>query len=255
MGGRVLRPDGTLWLNLGDSYARAHGPGVRQAKGGTPAYPDHVKRGSSDDHVGRGDRPGTRAAAADLKEKDLVGIPWRVALALQADGWYLRTDIIWNKPNAMPESVRDRPTRSHEYLFLLTQSPSYHYDADAIAEEGAEPDRQRSDRIGGANGHTVRHSLGGIMGATAMRNARTVWTLPSQPYAGAHFAVFPQALPERCIKAGCPPGGVVLDPFAGSGTTGLVAQRLGRQAVLIDVSMEYLGQVMVRNAQKPLGLL
>jgi len=237
---RVLRSDGTVWLNLGDSYA---------SSGGERAY------GSSDNGTGRG--PGTRrhdVPASGLKPKDLVGIPWRVAFALQADGWYLRSDIIWAKPNPMPESVTDRPTKSHEYLFLLTKSPRYYFDADAVREVGIDPDRQRSDRIGGTNGHTVRHSPGGVMGASQSRNIRSVWTIATQPYPGAHFATFPRALVEPCIKAGCPQGGIVLDPFAGSGTTGMVAQSLSRRAVLIDLNGEYLEQVMDRNRDIPLGL-
>jgi DNA modification methylase len=190
----------------------------------------------------------------NLKPKDLVGIPWRVAFALQADGWYLRSDIIWAKPNPMPESVTDRPTKAHEYLFLLSKSPRYYYDADAVRESYSGPMYDGRDNGAILNGD--RADRGKTIGMTnpAGRNLRSVWTIATQPYPGAHFATFPQALVEPCIKAGSPEGGVVLDPFAGSGTTGLVAQRLSRRAVLIDLNGEYLEQVMDRNRDIPLGL-
>jgi DNA modification methylase len=189
---RVLRADGVLWLNLGDSYAREPAKGQKFAGG---------KLVGADTN---GSRAGMRGPTIPdgLKSKDLVGIPWMVAFALRADGWYLRSDIIWAKPNPMPESVTDRPTKSHEYLFLLTKNQTYYYDAAAIAEPGAEPERERLDRIGGANGHTVRHSEGGMMGASATRNARSVWTIATQPYAQAHFATMPEELARRCILAG-----------------------------------------------------
>jgi DNA modification methylase len=159
---------------------------------------------------------------------------------LQADGWYLRSDIIWAKPNPMPESVTDRPTKSHEYLFLLSKAERYFYDADAIAEPGAEPDRTRSDRFGGAswNGRQ-QHSEGGVSNGHATRNARTVWTIATQPYPEAHFATFPEELPRRCILAGCPVGGTVLDPFGGSGTTPAVAIGNGRRAIICELNPEY----------------
>ena len=233
---RVLMDDGTLWLNLGDSYYnyrpgsyddnRGHSFGASREDGkrGMPSDPSTNKRGT---------------VINGLKEKDLIGIPWRVAFALQADGWYLRSDIIWHKPNPMPESVTDRPTKAHEYVFLLTKSARYYYDAAAIAEEGVDPNRQRNDRIGGANGHTVRHSVGGVMGATVKRNARTVWAITTQPFSGAHFATMPPELAERCIRAGSQRGDAVLDPFGGAGTTGLVADRLGRYATLIELNPAY----------------
>ena len=191
---RVLREDGTLWLNVGDSYA---------SSGGERTY------WSSDGGTGRG--PGTKrhdVPTSGLKPKDLVGIPWRVAFALQADGWYLRSDIIWNKPNPMPESVTDRPTKSHEYLFLLTKRPTYYYDADAVRESFAD------DRMGrdGGTAPSQRNRGGRTDGLTKPsgidpslnggRNCRSVWTITTQPYPDAHFATFPEALPERCIKAG-----------------------------------------------------
>jgi DNA modification methylase len=171
---RVLRADGTLWLNLGDSYAAQRGGTTMPAEtlaGGKGGFTDDGGRVNRDRHDGYS--PTRNASAIGLKHKDLVGIPWRVAFALQADGWYLRSDIIWSKPNPMPESVTDRPTKAHEYLFLLTKSPRYYFDADAVREAGDEPDRVRRDRIGGANGHTVRHSEGGIMGQVATRNLRS----------------------------------------------------------------------------------
>lgn len=250
---RVLRADGTIWLNLGDSYAA----------GGSGGYSDKstLSGFTSPDTKGRvmNDAPMQRRAPDGLKPKDLVGIPWRVAFALQADGWYLRSDIIWAKPNPMPESVTDRPTKSHEYLFLLAKSQRYYFDADAVREaaEHREWRDDRSNAITAYPGSPNRYSDGpsGYPTNPAGRNIRSVWTIATQPYPGAHFATFPPKLVEPCIKAGCPEGGVVLDPFAGSGTTGMVAAALGRRAVLIDLSMDYLGQLMERNAQKPLGLL
>jgi DNA modification methylase len=331
---RVLRSDGTVWLNLGDSYV----------SGGAGSW------GSSDKStLTTGSRNGAWAPGktvgktpprelAGLKPKDLVGIPWRVAFALQADGWYLRSDIIWAKPNPMPESVTDRPTKAHEYLFLLSKSPRYYYDADAVREPNSNPDlaEQPHDWRNRPGNGEWPSGTGGRMGSvTSGRNLRSVWTIATQPYPGAHFATFPQALVEPCIKAGTsekgvcpecgapwerveermhdtasystpdsvsrtPPGkkahralgrsyrtamaahppkttgwqptcihqdphgtyqpslapvpATVLDPFAGSGTTGLVAQRLSRRAVLIDLNADYLGQVMERNRDIPLGL-
>jgi len=239
---RVLRSDGTVWLNLGDSYAQSANTE------GTASFQGSPKRvGAMNGH--------TRAIPFGLKPKDLVGIPWRVAFALQADGWYLRSDIIWAKPNPMPESVTDRPTKAHEYVFLLSKSARYFYDADAVRE----PSLRAGDTPGGDNGRGVGEF--GVMPhapfngpVPANRNLRSVWNIATQPYPGTHFATFPRALVEPCIKAGCPTLGTVLDPFAGSGTTGLVAQSLSRRAVLIDLSAEYLEQIMDRNAQKPLGL-
>lgn len=250
---RVLRRDGTLWLNLGDSYAG----GDR-----TTGRNDAVRQGKQ---TGGGFEAGPRTklgAITGLKPKDLVGIPWRVAFALQADGWYLRSDIIWSKPNPMPESVTDRPTKAHEYLFLLSKSASYHYDADAIREpwtddrQGWSGDtRDRDELVRRRHDATFRQD-GGLTQkpTTSGRNRRSVWTIATKPYPGAHFATFPEALVEPCILAGCPEGGVVLDPFAGTGTVGAVAQRLSRRAVLIDLNPDYLRQLMVRNQQAPLGL-
>lgn len=300
---RVLRDDGTLWLNMGDSYARdpakggaGDGSNGKQEYNSAAQSARRIRSGSSDGTVGRGDRAAVRNGSAALKPKDLVGVPWRLAFALQADGWYLRSDIVWAKPNPMPESVTDRPTKAHEYVFLLSRGPQYFYDADAVREAGSGQD------LGGRNGSGC--------------NLRSVWTIPTEPYHGAHFATFPRRLVEPCVKAGtskrgvCPECGApwtreverertstgdwtakdrralgiagavrhgtttttttgwrascshggepvpatVLDPFAGTGTTLLVAQALERRALGIDINPEYLHQALSRNAQVPLGL-
>jgi DNA modification methylase len=237
---RVLRDDGTLWLNLGDSYAGApvgsfNGGGFKDAS---------AKSGGRDlSGVAQSGRL-NKLAASGLKAKDLVGIPWRVAFALQADGWYLRSDIIWSKPNPMPESVTDRPTKAHEYVFLLSKSERYAYDADAIKEPATDTGREngrdgrREDPRARPPGSNPR-TLARIDFTERGRNARSVWTVATQPYRGAHFATMPPELARRCILAGCPVGGTVLDPFGGAGTTGLVADRLGRDAVLVELNPEY----------------
>ncbi len=237
---RVLRDDGTLWLNLGDSYARDAAKGQhRPGDSGKQAY--IYDRGN-----------GRASATADmeacgLKPKDLVGIPWRVAFALQADGWYLRSDIIWAKPNPMPESVTDRPTKAHEYLFLLTKSARYYYDAAAIKEPGTgrAPGNKGPHKYAEAyessesEHHRTAAGLEKVRSGYEWRNARSVWTITSQPFPGAHFAVMPPKLVEPCIKAGCPAGGTVLDPFLGAGTVAYVARDLGSKAVGIELSADY----------------
>ena len=250
---RVLRKDGTVWLNLGDSYATGAGSVGDRPGGGR----------QGDNWKGAMTSP-NRMPLPGLKPKDLVGVPWRVAFALQADGWYLRSDIVWAKPNPMPESVTDRPTKAHEYVFLLSKSPRYYYDADAVREAPAESVVARAAYMVGGTKRDPRPTDHGSpdMGtrksfadyASSGRNLRSVWNIATEPYPGAHFATFPRALVEPCIKAGSPSGGVVLDPFAGSGTTGLVAQSLSRRAVLIDLSADYLTQLMDRNRDIPLGL-
>lgn len=243
---RVLRDDGTLWLNLGDSYWTAKGASM----GADPKQ--GARRGWS--------RPQDRPPPDGLKPKDLIGIPWRVAFALQEDGWYLRSDIIWHKPNPMPESVTDRPTSAHEHIFLLTKSPRYFYDADAIREPH-ETGERKGDRRSYSPGSSSSHRLdGGHEAQTgsfaglplneAGRNARNVWTIATRPYSEAHFATFPPDLAERCIKAGCPVGGTVLDPFGGAGTTGLVADRLQRNAVLIELNPAYAEMARARIASE-----
>jgi len=250
--GRVLRDDGTLWLNLGDSYA---GSGTYQNS--RPGNPINNSRASN--RNGCGSVPG-------LKPKDLCGIPWRLAFALQADGWYLRSDIIWHKPNPMPESVTDRPTKSHEYIFLLTKSSRYFWDAEAIREPLSEVSLQQieyfkkngarneqSDKVfdvsrrdsGGALNTKGCGSRGSAMDL-AGRNKRSVWTIPTQPYADAHFATFPEELPKLCILAGSKLDDTVLDPFAGSGTTGKVAIELGRRAILIELNPDYCEMIRTR---------
>ena len=222
---RVLRKDGTLWLNLGDSYASASACDRRSIVG----------NGSPDENCKRPNR-----LSGTLKEKDLVGIPWRVAFALQADGWWLRSDIIWAKPNPMPESVTDRPTKSHEYLFLLTKSANYFYDAEAIkepAEKTGTPGHLQGGN--GARAGTREGLRGTRWEQSAGRNKRSVWTVATAPYPEAHFATYPPDLIKPCIMAGSRPGDMVLDPFAGSGTTGVVALELGRKAILIELNPKY----------------
>ncbi len=249
---RVLRDDGTLWLNLGDSYANDGKWGGHT--GGKHASVLHASP------IGRNKR------YTGLKPKDLIGIPWRMAFALQDAGWWLRCDIIWNKPNPMPESVRDRPTKSHEYVFLLTKSQKYFYDADAIKEPGvyAGPNgRSKSPHAQGfarrdkveervrqdkQRGHGRRHAgfnerwdkMTTEEQCAVMRNKRSVWTLAAFPTPEAHFATFPLELPEICLKAGCPAGGIVLDPFAGAGTTGLACLKNDRQFIGIELNPEYI---------------
>jgi DNA modification methylase len=274
---RVLRSDGTAWLNLGDSYSGS-------GKGGNPdAGKQATNKGSQTVGVlyGKTGETARQAAVTNVSRrltselgyppKQLMGIPWRVAFALQADGWYLRQDIIWSKPNPMPESVRDRCTKAHEYLFLLSKSARYHYDAEAIAEKSvyqsptadAPVSAGYSEGSGRFDGN--RHRSGGFIrrsatkqdldperkrngsdgtaasfrAITETRNKRSVWEIPTAPYADAHFATFPPGLIEPCILAGCPKGGTVLDPFGGAGTTGMVADRLERNAILIELNPAY----------------
>jgi DNA modification methylase len=229
---KVLRDDGTLWLNLGDSYARTGGTDRKVS--------ETALVGSTRNTLQQIQNRTTTAAQFGAKEKDLLGIPWRVAFALQADGWYLRSDIVWHKPNPMPESVTDRPTKAHEYVFLLTKSARYLYDAAAIAEPSVEPDRVRLNRVGEAS-HEERgqHSVGGLFIGAQTRNARSVWSITTRPFKGAHFATMPPELAQRCILAGSRMGDTVLDPFGGAGTTGLVADRLGRDAVLVELNPTY----------------
>ncbi len=204
---RVLRDDGTLWLNLGDSYAGS-------AVGGNDGVPNEWQRPS---------RAAKAAISKAGRPKDLVGIPWRVAFALQADGWYLRQDIIWHKPNPMPEGVTDRCTKAHEYIFLMTKSARYFYDVEAVKEH--------SDQTG-------------------TRNRRSVWTVTIKPYKGAHFATFPPDLIEPCVLAGSASGDTVLDPFNGAGTTGVVAIQHGRRYIGIELNPDYLEMARKRIQDK-----
>jgi DNA modification methylase len=224
---RVLADDGTLWLNLGDSYA------------------GNNSRASNNGRAGFGtEREGVFTKTGEgLKTKDLVGIPWRVAFALQARGWYLRSEIIWHKPNPMPESVTDRPTKSHEHIFLLSKSAKYFYDHEAIKEPAiwANDSRNGSGRntYDGKRAENDGFIQQSFVTVNDTRNKRDVWTVPVQPYAGAHFAVYPPALIEPCVLAGSREGDTILDPFSGSGTTGVVALRNGRNYVGTELNPEY----------------
>ena len=255
----VLEDDGTLWLNIGDSYAR-NGGGVESKmntvhKMGVGQKATYLAGGmQSINKVPKG-----------LKEKDLIGIPWMLAFALRADGWYLRQDIIWHKPNPMPESVQDRCTKAHEYIFLMSKSQKYHYDAEAMKEEatsgatGAAASFKRTDSkrelaIPGQGVGTHRPDRDDES-YNETRNKRSVWTVPVKPYAGAHFAVFPSDLIEPCILAGAPVGGIVLDPFMGSGTTAQVAQNLGRQYLGCELNPEYEALQNKRLSQMSLSLV
>jgi DNA modification methylase len=277
---RVLRKDGILWLNIGDCYAGGYGF--------APDAPCNVARANGERwgalnpakmarHEAKEKPKHATKVPPGLKPKDLVGMPWRVAFALQADGWWLRSEIIWHKPNPMPESVTDRPTKAHEQVFLFAKSVRYYYDADAVREpahsawdpddakspdgwathEGSHGTYHREGREKGKSGNKARkppsargvpvdtdgRSSGAVAGSVpwegTSRNLRSVWTIATEPFPGAHFATYPTKLVEPCIKAGCPAGGTVLDPFGGAGTTGLVADRLGRNAILIELNPEY----------------
>lgn len=274
---RVLRDDGTLWLNIGDSYNN------------NPSTSEMLRsdqgNGSGAFRVGDQKHTTARRRVANcaqplidmgIKKKDLIGIPWMLAFALRADGWFLRQDIIWSKPNPMPESVKDRCTKAHEYLFLLSKGPRYYYDSEAIAEPLAPASIERltqvnlenqpgSDRVPGKTNGPMKavskyreadgslkagfETKGGTsgdldgtllrMGEKGTRNKRSVWEVATQPFSEAHFATFPPALISPCILAGCPEGGTVLDPFGGAGTTGLVANGLGRNSIMIELNPEY----------------
>ena len=247
---RVLKKEGTVWLNLGDSYANNGVSDSSKVGGFTGDRIRAGKKGIMDS------RP--RTIPLGLKPKDLVGIPWRVAFALQADGWYLRSDIIWHKPNPMPESVTDRPTKSHEYIFLLTKSAKYYFDQEAVREphlwagRDKRADGQRHESKGLCE--TGNYATNAVCYHPNGRNVRTVWTIPTQPTPEAHFATFPEALIVPCIKAGCPEGGIVLDPFGGSGTTAIVAKKLQRKSILIELNPEYI-KIAEKRIEKECGLL
>lgn len=239
---RALANDGTLWLNLGDSYAS-------NSKWGGSAGGKHVTALHGDSKVGRGKR------TTGLPDKNLIGIPWRVAFALQDDGWTLRNSIIWAKPNAMPESVTDRLSTRHENVFMFSKSRRYWFDLDPIREPHmSDPSRAGANAL---RGQKAMRAVGPNSGAYSDdgRNPGDVWTIATQPYPGAHFAVMPSALAERCILAGCKPGGTVLDPFSGSGTTGMAAAKHGRRYVGIDLNADYLDlSLRTRLAQPGLDL-
>ena len=227
----VLEDDGTLWLNIGDSYYN-YRPGKGQA------LVQQTVSNNSQDLPQVCARRGNKLNG--FKEKDLIGIPWMLAFALRADGWYLRQDIIWHKPNPMPESVQDRCTKAHEYIFLLSKSQKYYYDHDSI-KDPVKQDWGTRDRTDGKyhNEGSGLQPHGGLEKSYEMANKRSVWTVNTKPYAGAHFAVFPTELIEPCIMAGAPVGGIVLDPFMGSGTTAQVAQHLGRQYLGCELNPAY----------------
>ena len=257
---RVLRQDGTLWLNVGDSYATR--------SGNQPPMNTRNKHGHT-----------AKSVPVGFKQKDLLGIPWMLAFALRADGWYLRQDIIWNKTNCMPESVKDRCTKSHEYIFLLSKSPHYYFDAEAISEPIAGSSTKRylqnieaqkgSDRQPGKSNGPMKAALprfggekygesgkkefktkdGGVYVPTLRRNKRDVWNISTAHFDGGHFAVFPEKLVQPCILAGSRPGGTVLDPFCGSGTTGVVAVREGRSFIGIEINQEYSEMSLSRIAE------
>ena len=232
---RLLSPDGTLWINLGDSYSHG-GHGARDR--------DRWPKQARNDH-----HPVHGKTETGLKPKNLVGIPWRVALALQADGWYLRSDIIWHKPNAMPEpAMTNRPTKAHEYIFLLSRSPKYYYDADAIKERASADTHAKCAEPGKGIKQNTSFAAA-VKDAVEFRNKRSVWTVATQPYPEAHFATFPEDLVRPCILAGCSQGGTVLDPFAGSGTTLLVARAAGCNAIGIELNPEYVKLIEKRLAQ------
>lgn len=270
---RVLRDDGTLWLNLGDNYSSNAGKRKSEDARGPKQC---TNRGSCD--------LGSRTVHG-LRSKNIVGVPWRVAFALQSDGWFLRSDIIWHKANPMPESVTDRPTKAHEYIFLLTKRPKYFYDADAIKEPvsggaharkaNGKNSRMVLERAAGREHSKLHPSRSNIPGVTPKsaapgsgikanesfhaacvdlvkeRNKRSVWTVATSPYKGAHFATFPPALIKPCILAGSRIGDTILDPFAGSGTTGKVALDLGRKAILIELNSEYISLIRQRTFITP----
>lgn len=253
---RVLKPTGTCWFNLDDTYS---GTG-----GGGPTSSSSTLRGNG--HVGGGPKaksltPVTGRAVSDRPVKNLLGLPWRLAFALQDDGWILRSEVVWAKRNTMPESATDRPSRTHEQIFLLTRSPRYDYDADAIREQSDPEQEAHNQRYAKEyEAHTRKVPTRGQPGnvnsvgihsrpGKGGRNARSVWTISNTPSRHEHYASFPVEIPRRCIAAGCPEGGVVLDPFSGTGTTGEAARRLGRRYIGIDTHLPYLDIQADRFAQ------
>jgi DNA modification methylase len=257
-----LKDTATIWWNVGDSYSNhkdCKSIGQTLAKGTTREKAHEIKKGKS--HT----RDSKLLKASGLKDKDLMMIPNRVAIALQAAGWYIRSEIIWHKPNPMPESVRDRPTQCHEKIWLITKSKKYYYDADAVREPCQDETIRRmtlgnKGKVGNNKNSTgwkqLNHYWGSeqsVKDANKGRNRRNVWTITTKPFKDAHFATFPKDLIEPCIKAGSPEGGVVLDPFGGSGTTGIVAQSLNRQAILIELNKDYIN-IAKKRINKELGM-
>lgn len=238
---RVLSDDGTLWLNLGDSYA------------GNVSFPSDGRAGFGQDRRGLRNR-----MPEGLKSKDLIGVPWQVAFALQKRGWYLRSEIIWHKPNPMPESVKDRPTKSHETIFLLSKQERYFYDAEAIKEPAVSKDDRRNgsgrQTYNGKRAENDGKLQQSFVTVTDTRNKRSVWTVPTKGYKGAHFATYPPALIEPCVLAGSEIGDTVLDPFSGSGTTGEVALRFGRNYLGCELNPEY-AEISRSRIESAIGLL
>jgi DNA modification methylase len=273
---RVLRPDGTAWVNIGDSYAGSWGAEGRTTNHGNAGYNTHMQHSSIINHPKRARKTTSDPRGYGLKQKDMMGIPWRLAFALQDDGWYLRQDIIWHKPNPMPESIKDRCTKAHEYLFLLSKGPRYYFDQAAIREPAAASSVERwsqdvvsqggSSRqagktngpmkaVGGSrrnsfardtkytfgqHGQTGQHRVGrSDIDYDETRNKRSVWSVATASFKGAHFATFPPDLIRPCVIAGAPRGGLVLDPFGGAGTTSLVSMQEGRRSIICELNPEY----------------
>lgn len=247
---RVLKRSGTIWVNMGDSYYSSNGMHTGRNDAGQRTFSGGVING--------GENIKFKAKSDNLKPKDLIGIPWMLAFALRSDGWYLRRDIIWNKTNAMPEPVTDRPVKSHEYIFLLSKSQDYWYDADAVREPYSEPMKRWGGAELTANGQSEWDSGTGqelyrdqnMRPNPNGRNCRDVWNIPTVPFPGAHFAAYPPELVKRCVLAGCPEGGIVLDPFAGSGTTVATAIGLGRDGIGLDLSYKYLSELAQDRLKK-----
>lgn len=249
---RVLRADGTAWVNMGDSYAGSWGAQGRPQGEGQMSGRSVTSARQINEHPRFKSGTGVRGREMGMKSKDLMGMPWRLAFALQDDGWYLRQDIIWAKPNPMPESVRDRCTKAHEYIFLLSKSKKYYFDQAAVAEDAIEPrgpgNLSPIESLPGersTENSNIRGSLHKI-GPRLTRNKRSIWTVATHSFRGAHFATFPPELIRPCIQAGAPRGGIVLDPFGGAGTTGIVAMQEGRQSILCELNPEYAAMASAR---------
>lgn len=274
---RVIKPDGTLWVNIGDSYAGS--------MKGAAACPDNAMNYKQGTNQGTLSKATLVKQRTGCKSKDLIGIPWMLAFALRADGWYLRQDIIWHKPNPMPESVKDRCTKAHEYIFLLSKSKHYYFDSESIkqvaiteenrpsgvqrnreynynSKENNNPQAYRKQLVGGRkrkfqeldeNDPMFRSSTNRVYIPSGMANKRSVWSICTSAFKDVHFAVFPPALIVDCIKAGCPEEGIVLDPFMGSGTTAVVARKLNRNFIGFELNLDYV-RLAEKRMEKELGI-
>nr|WP_207213343.1 site-specific DNA-methyltransferase [Parabacteroides goldsteinii] len=244
---RVLSDDGTLWVNIGDSYAGS--------MKGAAQFPDNAMNYKQGTNRGTLGKATLVKQCTNCKPKDLIGIPWMLAFALRADGWYLRQDIIWAKPSVMPESVKDRCTKAHEYIFLLSKSRKYYFDNESIKEPSTTFDTSIRDRdntkMNNTPGRSKMHGL--TTNYYEMRNKRSVWTVATQPFRGGHFAVFPPKLIVDCIKAGCPENGIVLDPFMGAGTTAVVARKLNRNYIGFELNPDYV-KIAENRLRKEVGI-